>query len=367
MSQLETTVEEVLAAAEKLQAARAAGSEANTKALLIEPALSALGWNLTDIGEFQREFRVFDGTLIDYVLRIDAKPKLFVEAKALNKSLDEKTFVAQTVNYANNEGVPWCVLTNGVEYKVYKSNAPGGMAEKLLFEVDLRDAQEERVREEVVRSLRMLDREALQSGRLDQWGEEVFTDVRVRASLAKLGQDPPEGLLRAVAGAMDDSTVKRPELRKSLGRILGRLSASALPPLQPPAKKPSMTKNGKKTSWDVARHVKDMPSAIVDLFERVDALARSMGSDVTQRPTKWYIGYHAGKRSFVTADLRKSKINVYLSLPPGETKPWDDSSMRDVSAIGHQGLGNTEFVLRSPEQLPALEQLMKASYLRNRR
>jgi predicted type IV restriction endonuclease len=43
--------------------------------------------------------------LLDYALRIDGKPRLFVEAKALNKSLDDKAFIAQTVNYANNEGV----------------------------------------------------------------------------------------------------------------------------------------------------------------------------------------------------------------------------------------------------------------------
>jgi predicted type IV restriction endonuclease len=79
----------------------AAGNEANTRALLIDPILAALGWNLFDIDEVEREFRVYDGTFLDYALRVEGKPRLFVEAKSMNKGLADKTFIAQTVNYAS--------------------------------------------------------------------------------------------------------------------------------------------------------------------------------------------------------------------------------------------------------------------------
>ena len=72
-------------------------------------------------------------------LRSTMTPALYVEAKGLKKSLDDKQFIAQTVNYANNDGVVWCVLTNGLTYRVYKTNEPVAMDQKLLFEVDLVD------------------------------------------------------------------------------------------------------------------------------------------------------------------------------------------------------------------------------------
>jgi predicted transport protein len=82
---------------------------------------------------------------------------------------------------------------------------------------------------------------------------------------------------------------------------------------------------------------------------------------------KYYIGYFAGKRSFFTMELQKAKINVYLSLGQSQVKPWNSHAMRDVSKIGHFGLGNTEYALQSAGQLSELEALIKDSYLKNRR
>ena len=80
-------VRKVLATAGKLK--RPAGNEANTKALLVEPMLAALGWDVTDVDHVVREWRVFDNTALDYALKIDDAPALYVEAKGLNKNLED--------------------------------------------------------------------------------------------------------------------------------------------------------------------------------------------------------------------------------------------------------------------------------------
>ena len=80
-----------------------------------------------------------------------------------------------------------------------------------------------------------------------------------------------------------------------------------------------------------------------------------------------YLGYFAGKKSFFTLELQKTKIWVYLSLSPDEAVPWDEDVMRDVRNIGHFGMGDTEFRLTSGDQLPQLETLIAASYKRNRK
>ena len=93
--------------------------------LLVEPLLAALGWDTGDLDAVEREYRVYDNTSLDYALKIDGKPRLFVEAKGIGKNLDDKQFIAQTVNYANNEGVLWCVLTNGLVYRVVQDERAG--------------------------------------------------------------------------------------------------------------------------------------------------------------------------------------------------------------------------------------------------
>jgi hypothetical protein len=86
--------------------------------------------------------KVFDGTFLDYALKLDGAPRLYVGAKGINENLGDAKFIAQTVNYANNDGVLWCVLTNGTRVAVYKTNEPVAMDRKLLFELDLTDDSE---------------------------------------------------------------------------------------------------------------------------------------------------------------------------------------------------------------------------------
>ena len=58
-------------------------NEENTAVVLIEPVLAALGWDLSDLGSVDRQYRVYDGTKLDYALKLDGKSTLFVEVKGL--------------------------------------------------------------------------------------------------------------------------------------------------------------------------------------------------------------------------------------------------------------------------------------------
>ena len=132
MSSLDTAIADV---ADRAQSGSM--NETNTRVLLIEPVLDALGWDTRDLESVTREYKVYDGSFLDYALLVEGKPSLFVEAKALGKNLTDSKWVAQTINYANNEGVTWCALTDGLRYQVYKTNEPVDMSQKLLFEVDI--------------------------------------------------------------------------------------------------------------------------------------------------------------------------------------------------------------------------------------
>lgn len=66
--------------------------------------LGSLGSDPHDLDMVEREVKVFAGTFLDYALKIDGVARLYAEAKAIGENLMEPKFVAQTVNYANNDG-----------------------------------------------------------------------------------------------------------------------------------------------------------------------------------------------------------------------------------------------------------------------
>lgn len=229
------TIQELLNKAEKW---RDRGiNEADTKALFIEPMLGVLGWDVHDLDTVNREYRVYDGTLIDYALKVGNKPRVFVEAKPLATLLDDRQLIAKTVNYANNEGVVWCVLTNGLQYHVYKSNEPVDMKQKLLFKANLDEARNESGAQEVGRLLSYLGRESIEFGRLDEWGEATFTDVRVKSALDGLLTNPPLRFIKLILEKLEGGpAVPREKVKDSLGRMATVLGGhagvpSAVPPV----------------------------------------------------------------------------------------------------------------------------------------
>jgi predicted type IV restriction endonuclease len=103
MSSLQTTVEAVVKRIRELS--KSGFNEQNTAVVLVEPVLAALGWDVHDPAVVDRQYRVYDGTRLDYALKLDGRPALFLEVKALGENLDDPRFISQAVNYANNEGV----------------------------------------------------------------------------------------------------------------------------------------------------------------------------------------------------------------------------------------------------------------------
>lgn len=362
---LVNAISRALKAGEKLRSARKV-NEANTKALLIEPLLEGLGWDVADLDAVEREVKVFDGTFLDYALKSDHAPRVYVEAKSIGETLTDPKLVAQAVNYANNDGVVWCVLTNGVEWRVYKTNETASMDRKLLFEVDLSD--DSQPSSDAAKLLASIGREAVLDGSLDRFGERTFTDNRVRRALATIAVAPPKAFIETVREQLDHPPVPDDALRRSLARIFdardaesegattkrreGEPHISQVGPAQPP--------RGQEHPLD--HHLGNKSALIGELFSEVNGLTLALGGDVTRRVRKQYVGYFRGKRSFVTVELQKRRILVYLGLHPTRVRPWHDATMRDVSDVGHFGMGDTEYALTTTDQLSELQQLILRAY-----
>src|SRR5690242_16203950 len=107
-------------------------SEEDTKRAFITPLIEALGWDIRLLSEVRNEYRYKpQDNPADYALFLNRTPCLFVEAKALGITLDDRKWIVQAINYANAAGVDWCVLTNGDEWRIYKVHAQVEAEQKL--------------------------------------------------------------------------------------------------------------------------------------------------------------------------------------------------------------------------------------------
>ena len=188
-------------------------SEQDTKAILIEPVLAALGWRLDDIADVRREYRAKpQDNPVDYALLVFGQPRLFVEAKALSTALDRKS-AAQVLGYAAVVGVGWCLLTNGDEYRLYNSHAQVDVEEKLFRSLRLSDPKQTELSLE---TLALIAREQTGERALDLLWKSQFVDRRVQATLKELFADESGPLARLIRKRSPELSLA--EVRESLRR-----------------------------------------------------------------------------------------------------------------------------------------------------
>lgn len=337
-----------------------------TRAIFIDPLLEALGWDLRDTDVVELEHATIDGKSVDYALKVHKKPALFLEAKQLNDPLTDVKDITQTVGYASNDGVEWCVLTNGVRYKVYKSLERGPAPEKLLFEVSLDPLGNEGVAiEQIASQLSRLSKDSIERGLLNQLGDEIFSTAKVRKALDVLFADPPGPLLRAIRKAIVDCTLTPTEIRKVLPRIWGGQGgagqvhghAITLVPIKQRTKK-----SRESLDYGEAHHTKDKPKEVIELYRALDRLCQDLApGQVLRRHLAKYVTWSLGKRAFCSAHLQQNGLRVWVKLDPKEIS-GAPASVRDVSSIGHWGIGDVEIAVNSNESLKTAEPFIRRAF-----
>ena len=175
--------------------------EQNTKATLIEPILEVLAWDIRDPEQVHREFKPTPrDSPVDYALAVGGAPRLFVEAKRLGGTLQDRRWVAQVLGYATVAGVKWCVLTDGDEYRLYSAAAALDAEAKLFqtFRLTTGDPQE------LAKLLWMISRSSLEENRLDHLWSRHFVEREVRSVLGNLLSQGDRRLLRLLRQELPD-------------------------------------------------------------------------------------------------------------------------------------------------------------------
>jgi hypothetical protein len=92
-------------------------NEEEVKLKIITPLIELLGWDIHS-PEVRMEREDRRGGQLDYALQVDDEPKVCVEAKQTNSL--QRADREQIQRYMINEGIEWGLLTDGVDYELFR-------------------------------------------------------------------------------------------------------------------------------------------------------------------------------------------------------------------------------------------------------
>lgn len=157
---------------------RKRGVEENIKQKIIVPLLELLGFDKNKDMDFEHTIR---NKKADIALNVENKPKIIVECKSIEQKLDNH--IKQALDYAINKQIPFVILTNGIEIRIYKSFMQNVVnpKDRLLIEVKLEELSKYWLELE-----EWVSRKSVVSDKIDRLGTQKEEEITIAISAPNL-------------------------------------------------------------------------------------------------------------------------------------------------------------------------------------
>jgi predicted transport protein len=332
-------------------------NEAQTKEWFIKPFFECLGWDFSSPEDVVPEDDDNGGKRPDYGFYIDGKIRFFVEAKPLNCNIDDPKIVSEKVNYCNNANVPFLVITNGKDYRIYYIGIKGANKDKLLIEFSVFDEIEDEVIEKIRKS-------AFKDNLLERYAKNISIYSTVKNAFEKIVQSCPKKLCDMI----------NEEIKKDLGHKFGdddialalkhfSLEISEEDIDEKMKDKGSDKDIAKNKSWEENYQFKSGKWIhSLQLYEKIKKELEKEGIAYKISTTELYIGFISGGKNFLQIHGQKKGLKAWLNIDLADLSEAEKIKVRDVSNIGHWGMGNTECVIRSDNDIEWFMMLVKKTY-----
>ena len=191
-----------------------ASNETRTRMALVDPLLTALGWDTSDPSLVIPEYQVSSGKA-DYGLRnAGPTPAAFIEAKRLDESLEFHR--EQMTRYSNMAGVKYAGLTNGDRWELYDVFTPASLDERRILNISILS---DPIHESALKML-LLWRPNLQSGSIVLANEPVLSPKNKEATPSITNVDVHKD--KPIVD--DENYIPLPDLQVPHGDYLGHIA-----------------------------------------------------------------------------------------------------------------------------------------------
>lgn len=151
---------------------------------------------------------------VDMTVKYKGQIRYFIEAKSVDTTLRD-THIYQATNYAAKGGVKLCVLTNGIDYKVYNIDWKDSKVEhQLIFEFNLLNDPIDIV----APKLWMLSKDSLKKGAVDKYIAEV-SSLSDRNLLQALMTPRIINAIRGEVKALTGNTVSPDAVERAIKKL----------------------------------------------------------------------------------------------------------------------------------------------------
>lgn len=168
------------------EARKADRSEEDTVTIVRDMLADVLGYDkYRDItGEYQ-----IRGTYCDLAVKVEDKVRFLIEVKAADRTLKE-AHLRQATDYAAKEGIDWVIVTNGLEWRVYRMLFEQPVRHEHVFTIDLASSEPN-----LVGMLYMLSREGAKKRAIREYHAQIRAFNRYSIAAAIIS-DPVVEVIR---------------------------------------------------------------------------------------------------------------------------------------------------------------------------
>ncbi len=139
--------------------------------VLIVAAMLDEVFGFEEFSEITTEYKI-KGTFCDLAVIIDGKVKYLIEVKAIGLDLKEN-HLKQAVAYGANAGIQWVVLTNGVDWEIYRIKFERPLGHKLLCAFNILDLKPRKKDDQEI--LFLLCKEGLSKDVIEEYHEHLLS------------------------------------------------------------------------------------------------------------------------------------------------------------------------------------------------
>jgi len=333
-------------------------NEAQTKSWFIQPFFESLGWDFSKPDEVIPEASDDAGAKPDYVFCLDEKPKLLIEAKSLSNRLDDDKMITNKLNYCNNLNVPLLIITNGDTYKIYYAELKEKAKDKLLEEFSISGGYDENI-------ILKLCKESFQEDKLLNYAKTIFVATIIKNVVEDIFQSPEKNLISLVNTKIKSilgHTFGDADIKNTLNTfsIEFNIEDYETENIQQQNDNISDSKQTKYTIEDQFKNGKWGNS--LNLYQIIISKLKYDKLDIVENPTKFYIGLISNDKNFCQIHGQESKLKIWLNLKLADLSEKDKLRVRDVSKIGHWGMGDIECIINNESDIEWIVSLIKISY-----
>ena len=185
-------------------------NEQSTRQFLIAPLLNKLGWVDDNMEpEYPLPYSGLRNEAVDYALfrnSDDKHPALLIEAKKLDKNLNEAKTIKQLCSYMGAVGAQWGVLTDGNYYMFYNANTGKSFIEQKFLELQIKTADTDiglPSTELADKLIEFFSFSSLANNTIQKSYEEHITNELIKKELQSLLMQPFDTLVATLKKSLD--------------------------------------------------------------------------------------------------------------------------------------------------------------------